>query len=108
MIAELQRAYANWRAATEIVTAARALARQISRTHEDLVAKQSEGIADRLSVARAALQVAEVELQLAVWASQLRHACRTLESVARTPLHDPVFARFLAEINAGAVALPES
>ena len=101
-IAALQRAHANWRAALRVHDAARDIAREVARTHAELDRKRAEGIVDRLSVSRAALQVAEVEARLAACAAQARRSRAQLEAVARTPLLDPVFGRYLVELDTGA------
>lgn len=103
-LAELQRAHANWQAALRVLDAASGIAREVARTHAELAGKQAEGIVDRLSVARAAVQMAEVEAQLAVCAARARQGRARFDAAARTPLLDPVFGRYLLELDTGASA----
>ena len=103
-IAELQRAHANWLAAQRVHEAAREIAHEVARTHAELDSKRAEGIVDRLSVSRAALQVAEVEARLAACAAQARLSRARLEAVARTSLLDPAFGRYLVELDTGVSA----
>jgi cobalt-zinc-cadmium efflux system outer membrane protein len=102
MIAELQRAHANWRAAVQVHDAARGVAREVVHTHAELEAAAAEGIVDRLSVTRAALQVTEIGARLAACAAQERRSRAQLEAVARTSLLDPAFGRYLVELDTGA------
>jgi len=101
-IAELQRAHANWRAALHVHEAAREVAREVARTHAELEAAAAEGIVDRVSATRSALQVTEVAARLAACAAQVRRSRAQLEAVARTSLLDPAFGRYLVELDTGA------
>jgi len=97
-IGALQVAHARWRASRETGREADAIAADVRRTYRDLAARQAEGIVDRLSVARAAQQIAEIDLRLAGCRAETRLALSALESAARLPLADAPFARYLAEL----------
>lgn len=106
LIAALQRAHADWRAASEVLAGAHGIAGEIRLNHARLEAARAEGVADSLSVARAALQVALAEREVAARAAREREARARLAATARAPALDPEFARFLLELDA-ATAAPE-
>ena len=97
-VAELQRTHAVWQAALAVQREVEDIAADIERQHTDLVDRRGEGIGDDLGVARAALQVAEVAVQRARCAADVRLTRARLESAARFTDADPPFARYLAEL----------
>ncbi len=99
-LSDLQSAYANWQAASVMLVSAQAIAADVARSHAELVSKQREGIVDRMSVTRAALQESEIKLQVAVSAARIRQCLNALEAAARSPLQDTAFARYLVELDA--------
>ena len=99
-IAALQAAWAEWQAALANDQATRDVARDIDASAENLRAGAQEGIVDKLVVARAGLQQAEVATRLARSAALARRACAALEMAARAPLADAPVALYLSEIYA--------
>ncbi|MEN9726711.1 MAG: hypothetical protein RL434_1077 [Pseudomonadota bacterium] len=107
-IAALSEAHARWRTSLEVRREARLIAADMKKHHAALVAKAAQGIVDQLSVRRAAQQVEEMSVQLAMSDAAVSAARHALESAARMPFDDPVFTRFLDELQATAAAQPES
>lgn len=99
LIAGLQRAHAEWLAAAEVLHAARAIIRELERNHASLDSAREAGVADSLTVARAALQVAVAERELASRIARERESRARLAAAARARDLDPEFARFLAELD---------
>jgi len=97
-IAELQRAHAAWRAAENVLDETRAIVVDIAAAHASLQRKRDAGIGDDLAVARAALQVEEARLQLALAQADARRSAAVLLASARVADLDPPFARLLDEL----------
>jgi len=99
-IGTLREAFAQWQSTREMQAEARAIAADIRRHHEELLAKAAEGIVDRLTVSRAAQQLAEMGVQLELARNAERAARFSLESIARIPGADPTFIRYLEQLQA--------
>ena len=97
-IVELQRAYAQWQAATTVQADARQLVEEVSRAHDELARQRHEGIGDDLAVARAALQVAESHAQFAAIRAEVLRTRITIAATARLAALDPPFARWLTTL----------
>ena len=97
-IAELQRAWAEWQAARDSEAATRAVAHDIDNSAEALRRGEHEGIVDKLIVARATLQQADVAIQVARSAALTRRSHAALAMEARTPIDDAPFGVYLAEL----------
>lgn len=106
-IAALSEAYARWQTSLDVRREAQAIAADVRRHHEELAARAATGVVDRLAERRAAQQVAELDVQLAMSAAAVRAARHALESTARLPRDDPPFARYLDELQAADATQPE-
>jgi len=99
-LAELRAAWAEWQAALANDEATHAVARDIEASVAALHARERDGLVDKLVVARARLQQAQLASHLAASAASTRRARAALEMTARAPLDDAPFARYLNELHA--------
>ena len=101
-IATLQSAFANWQVSATALTSARTLAAEIARGQTELAAKQAAGVVGQLLVARAELQLREMDVRVAVAAARLRRNGCALEHAARSVASNTAFADYLRELTAAA------
>jgi outer membrane protein TolC len=99
-IAAVQSAYAQWQAARAAESATRAVARDIDASAEALREGERDGMVDKIIVARAGVQQAEVATRVAGSEALTWRARSALEMAARVPLDDAPFSAYLGELYA--------
>ncbi len=98
-IAALHSAWSQWQAAHDAETATRKVADDIDASAAALRKGERDGIVDKLIVARAGVQQAEVASRMASSAALTRRAFAALETTARVALDDAPFNAYLNELD---------
>lgn len=101
VIAALQAAWGEWTATAAALSSAQALRADLGARARDLLTASTKGLVEPLTVTRANVQLAALDLELGELEGRRRYAANELAYAARTPLFDEAMARYLAQLAAG-------